>query len=146
VKGLLPALCALSLLLACGAPEPGDFRLDTPDGRSLSFASLRGRPLWLEYLTPWDPASRQRLADLPALAAQAPPSLRLLVVLDQEPEIPLPQGLETALDLGGEARRRLRIPVAPTTLLLDARGRQVSRLEGYAEPWRLLDFLRQAGL
>lgn len=141
------ALVALfaCLLLACGGgrtlPDVEGIHLD---GAPFRTSSLRGRPAWLEFWAPWDPASQQRLRDLVGVVKRHPDwagRLHLvLVAVDCQPSEAreaLPAGLSESFQAvveTGELGAAAGIGGVPATLLVDAQGRYQYLREGYVEP------------
>lgn len=138
-------MLGVCLFLGCGGgralPDLQGIHLD---GAPFRTSTLRGRPAWLEFWAPWDPASQQRLRDLAAVVKRHPEwPTRLHLVLvavncqPSEAREALPPGLVPSFrvvvetgDLGGA----VGIGGVPATLLVDAQGRYRYLQEGYVEP------------
>lgn len=144
LPGGLLALCAC-LLLACGGgrtlPDVEGIHLD---GAPFRTSSLRGRPAWLEFWAPWDPASQQRLRELAGIVKRHPDWAQrlhlVLVAVDCQPSEAreaMPVGLSQSFQVvveTGELGRAVGIGGVPATLLVDAQGRYQYLREGYVEP------------
>lgn len=143
--GRVVLLLTACLLVACGdgrtLPDVEAMHLD---GAPFRTSTLRGRPAWLEFWAPWDPASQQRLRDLAGIAKRHPDWSRrlhlVLVAVDCQPSEAreaLPAGIADSFQVvveTGEVGRAVGIGGVPATLLVDAQGRYRYLHEGYVEP------------
>jgi peroxiredoxin len=128
------------------------FAVRTLDGRSLSLAELRGRPVVLDF---WALRCAPCRVSLPQLSAmQDRYGTRGLVVVGLSVDDDPPQAVRRFAE-----RLRLRFPVAmasegmlddygpirsiPTTIFIDRRGRIVRRVVGYVDEETLEGFIRE---
>lgn len=135
---------ALALLLAaaCGGPasrEAPSFSLpELGSGRTTELASLRGRPVLLNFWATWCPDCVEELPALEALhKRRAPEGLAVLGInLDDAPAKDAPPYLKklgvTYPQLIGDKAVTARYAVRglPVTVLVDAEGRLVRRWTG----------------
>lgn len=143
-----PARLAALLLLALAACAAGrgmpDLEAVHLDGSPFRTAEVRGRSAWFEFWAPWDPASRQRLAEVRGLLDLHPDWAARLQVITVAVNC---QPAEVRQALGPAREDRFRMVVetgdfardmgvlgVPATLLVDSQGRYRSLREGYVEP------------
>ncbi|MGI5842718.1 MAG: TlpA family protein disulfide reductase [Candidatus Xenobium sp.] len=114
------------------------------DGEPFRTAELRGQPAWLEFWSPGDPASLQRIRDLPEIVeklAGTPGRFTLLAVVIAGTSEETRQVLEGYSDLpftvildSGPLSRELGVRLVPTTIWVQPDGRWQRVRQGYAEP------------
>ncbi len=116
---------------------------EDPDGAPASFADFRGRPLLVNLWATWCGPCIAEMPTLDALAAREKERLQVLTVsqdLDGRAKVEAffaKQGyrtLDTWLDPQMALMEALKVDTLPTTLLYDARGREVWRVTGI-EDW-----------
>ena len=153
----LAGLLALAAPTLCRAQEggPAAFVVRDRDGRALGSAGLLGRITLVHFWASWCASCR---TEFPALAALhrdfAPQGLRLLAVsIDRlgwpvidatlrtvgTPELPAYH------DLNREAAASMRVEALPTTVILDAQGREIERHKG-AVDWADAEVRGRLGL
>jgi thioredoxin-like negative regulator of GroEL len=119
----------------CGRKPVSDWdwakELERPDGTRLEFSGAQDKPVLLVFYSSWSSPSVPLLSELPGLGDRA----RVIAVL-ADPDNPHAANdwpkLEVVLDRDMEVAKRFGISVLPTAALLDRRGRQVDRFEGYS--------------
>jgi len=125
-------------------PEPAPaIALVGPDGEPLTLADFQGRIVLMNFWATWCAPCIHEMPSLDRLQAElGDPGFTVLAVsvdrggLDVAAPFLAELGikhLETYVDPGMEGFRSLGGKVMPTTLLLDAEGRELGRLEGPAE-------------
>ena len=112
-------------------------------GNAVTLADFKGRPVLLNFWATWCAPCVKELPSLARLKAALGESGPLVVIvnLDREngPSIPDflaetgAEGLEPYADPAKKLMRGFRINGLPTTLLLDAEGKEIARHEGEAE-------------
>lgn len=144
VAGRFLVFLVLAGLMACSPRTFPDIQVSRLDGAPFQTAELRGRAAWLEFWSPWDPASLQRLQDLPGIVEKTP-DLRSRVALiavvlagtSDETRTVL-QGLSdlpfTVVLDSGPLSESLGIQVVPTTIWVHPDGRWQQVHQGYVEP------------
>lgn len=142
--GKLLAADGLERLEVFARPRPPlDFSLHDAEGGEVRADAFRGRGLVLNFWATWCPPC---IREMPALAnlAAALADQRVGVVAASQDRGGAPvvqafyarngiHGLAVWLDPRGAAGRVFGVPGLPTTLILDAEGREVARLLGAAE-------------
>ena len=133
-----PALSPLFAML----PVP-DLRFADGAGRALSLADFRGRVVLLNLWATWCAPCREEMPALDRLQARLGGSGFEVVALSVDQGGPEAvrafyddlglDALGVRLDASGEAMRALGVAALPTTLLIDASGREVGRFVGAAE-------------
>lgn len=147
----LPAAIALLLLAVFAGCRPSpapEVEVSLLGGQTLSPGALRGRPVWLEFWAPWDPASRQRILDVPRLLEGGSWEVVVLAVAvgataEEVRQLVGPGEFPLFYAVAGlREARAFQVEVVPTTVFLDRSGRVVYRREGYVEPQVLRERLR----
>ncbi len=120
------------------APE---FVLPDLAGQQVSLASLRGKPVLLNFWATWCPPCRRELPDLQALSESQKGCLSVVgVALD---ETPAPQiaaftkehGIKYPVLIGNDQiGSDYAVSTIPHSVLLDAQGREVTHYEGVISP------------
>ncbi len=123
-----------------GSPPPKDM-FATPDGKPVSLAAFKGKPLLVNLWATWCGPCVKELPSLNALAARAPDKLKVLVV-NQDAKAqavdPVPgwwaQRDLANLELYRDDKNNLGFAygggMLPTTVLYDAEGKEVWRIIG----------------
>jgi thiol-disulfide isomerase/thioredoxin len=126
-----------------GSPAPAT-AFEDPDGESASLADFRGRPLLVNLWATWCAPCVAEMPTLDALAGREGERLRVLTVsqdLDGRSKVEAffarrgYRHLETWLDPQMALMTELRVDTLPTTILYDARGRELWRVTGM-EDWQ----------
>jgi thiol-disulfide isomerase/thioredoxin len=125
-----------------GTPAP-EAEFENPEGEAASFADFRGKPLLVNLWATWCAPCIAEMPTLDALAA-AEPGLQVLALsqdlngqqkvdafFEQRNFAKLEPYIDPELRLMGE----LKVQSLPTTILYDARGREVWRMTGM-ENWQ----------
>ncbi|HEX6377125.1 MAG TPA: TlpA disulfide reductase family protein [Allosphingosinicella sp.] len=124
-----------------GAPST---RFEDPDGQPASLADFRGTPVLLNLWATWCGPCIAEMPTLDALAAREGERLQVLTVsqdLDGRDKVEAffakrgYRRLETWLDPQMALMAELKVDTLPTTILYDARGREVWRMAGM-EDWQ----------
>ena len=110
------------------------------DGAEIA-PDFAGRPTVLNFWATWCAPCREEMPELEALSAAMPQIEVALVAMDRSPEPRIlgfleEVGVKTARDLrdpSGEFSRAAGVMGLPTTLVLDAEGREVARLVGIVD-------------
>jgi len=144
-----PAFERMSSLVA-GHPVPlptvparpvASVTFEDGDGRPVTLEAFRGRPVLVNVWATWCPPCREELPSLDRLKTIAEREGVFDVVAISVDRVSLEQ-LRSFLSVNGVAGlglyrgdsdavlRALRVPGLPTTVLLDAQGREVARLLG----------------
>ena len=132
----------LSRIRLSGGTEPPPFQWRLPDGTVKSLADYAGQGVVLNLWATWCVPCVAEMPALDALAAQVAPGIAVLPLSSDRGGAPtvdrfyLARGvrnLPIILDQGGAAARALGVRGIPTTLLIDAKGRERGRLEGTAD-------------
>ena len=121
------------------------------DGAEIA-ADFAGRPTVLNFWATWCAPCREEMPELEALSAAMPEVEVALVAMDRSPEARIlgfleEAGVETARDLRdptGEFSRAAGVMGLPTTLVLDAQGREVARLVGIVD-WSSREAMEMMG-
>ena len=108
------------------------------DGRPWTLASLRGRPVVLNFWATWCEPCRAEMPSLDLMALQhEPDGLAVLTVnfKDGAPAVrrfldAVPLTLPVLMDRDGAVARAWGVTVFPTTLMISRRGRPVSIVRG----------------
>lgn len=131
-----------------GSEAPA-FTLPSVEGAPVALASLRGRPVLVNFWASWCPPCRAELPDLQALAASQEGCLEVVGVALQSgrPEdvaaFARRRGVAYPLLMGDEAvARAYGIETLPRSVLIDAQGRLVHAWEGQIDPARVREALR----
>lgn len=126
-----------------GAPRPlADLIFSDAAGRPVSLADFRGRLVLLNLWATWCPPCREEMPALDRLNARLGGDKFVVIALALDSPVKAEAFLKQikASTLGaytdsqGLALSTLRVTTVPTTLLIDARGRELGRLSG-AAPW-----------
>jgi thiol-disulfide isomerase/thioredoxin len=137
-----------------GTPAPAGAFQD-PEGRTVSLAAFRGRPLLVNLWATWCGPCVVEMPSLDQLAAREGEALQVLAVsqdLDGRQKVTDFFGardfrhLRPYLDGEMNLMAALRLDTLPTTILYDSQGREVWRMTGMAE-WngeRAARLLREA--
>lgn len=136
--GLLPRGAGDSYFSTVAEPrQVPDFRFVDAAGREASLAEFRGRPVLLNLWAPWCPPCRSEMRALDALAGRRNGiGVEVLAVSLDRGGV----GTEGFKDLkayaapAGRAARAFGPGGIPTTLLIDAEGREIARALG-PRPW-----------
>ncbi len=137
-----------------GTPAP-DVAFEDPDGRPARIADFRGRPILVNLWATWCGPCVVEMPSLDALADREHESLQVLALsqdLDGRDKVSdffathRFRRLAPYLDPNLGVMTSLRIDTLPTTILYDARGREVWRMTGMAnwEDERAARLLREA--
>ncbi|GIW08433.1 MAG: hypothetical protein KatS3mg060_3238 [Dehalococcoidia bacterium] len=134
----LVALLAALVLAACqpssAAPVVGgaapEFSLPTLDGRTVSLASLKGKPVLLNFWATWCAPCREEMPLIQRAAARyASSGLTVLAIDVQEGEALVQPFVDefgltfpVLLDKNGEVVSRYRVRGIPTTVFIDRGG------------------------
>jgi thiol-disulfide isomerase/thioredoxin len=112
-------------------------------GRPVAFADFRGRVVLLNFWATWCAPCVREMPALDRLQKQLGDSRFAVVALNEDrngAEVAPPfmdrlglSALALYLDPGGAVQRAFGVTSLPTTILIDARGREVGRLVGPAE-------------
>lgn len=129
--GLL-ALAACATPVEEAAPVVGrrapEFSLPALNGTPVALASLRGRPLVLNFMATWCLPCRQELPAIQSLTARHPELRVLLVDWAEDPEQvaafleELKVDLPTVVDDTGQVTKAYRIRGLPSTFFIDREG------------------------
>jgi len=120
--------------------EIPDLRFSDPAGGPTSLSKFRGRVILLNLWATWCPPCREEMPALDRLNARVGGDKFVVVTLaldsPAKAEAFLRQIKATTLqgytDTQGLALSTLGVTTVPTTLLIDARGREIGRLSGAA--------------
>ena len=126
-----------------GSPAPtGEF--EDPDGEAVSFAVFQGKPLLVNLWATWCAPCVAEMPTLDALAARDKDRLQVLAVsqdgdgrskvsafFDQHKFGTIEPYLDSKMEMMGD----LKVDTLPTTILYDAKGREIWRVVGM-EDWR----------
>ena len=120
--------------------EVPDLRFSDPAGKPTSLSELRGRVVLLNLWATWCPPCREEMPALDRLNARlgGDKFVVITLALDSPAKVEpfLRQINATTLrgytDTQGLAMTTLGVTALPTTLLIDARGREIGRLSGAA--------------
>jgi thiol-disulfide isomerase/thioredoxin len=116
---------------------------EDPDGEAASLADFRGKPVLVNLWATWCPPCIAEMPTLDKLAAREGDRMQVLTIsqdLDGRGKVEAffaKQGyrnLETWLDPHMALMEALKVDTLPTTILYDARGREVWRVTGM-EDW-----------
>jgi len=123
-------------------PQPvADFAWEDADGAPVKLTDFIGKPVLLNLWATWCAPCIREMPMLDALAGAADGGFAV-VTLNQDRALPEARAwweerefahLLLYLDPGLAAFRALNVRGLPLTLLIDARGREVGRVEGVAE-------------
>ncbi|MXO89594.1 redoxin family protein [Altererythrobacter aquaemixtae] len=110
-----------------------------PDGKKINLGALQGQPVLLNLWATWCPPCKVEMPMLNALAAENSDSLRVIVVSQElsKPENVLAffqqkqlDNLHPWMDPEGLIGKALGANVLPITVLYDASGREIWRVQG----------------
>ncbi|WP_254049843.1 TlpA disulfide reductase family protein [Novosphingobium sp. TH158] len=115
-----------------------DFTLEDPSGKTLSLASLKGKPVLINLWATW---CAPCVAELPQLDALVGEGLRVVTVSQDQDTAKVAdflkqrgvKHLEPWLDAKNDLSVHYDIQVLPTSILYDAEGREVWRITGPRE-------------
>ena len=127
--------------------EPPRPMTDAPffdaDGKSRTLADYRGRGVVLNFWATWCLPCVREMPQLDKLRKSLEPAGIEVLALDEDRDgvalvkkfyrVNRLENLEILFDLNRKVLRDSKIRGMPTTLLIDARGREVGRVEGFAE-------------
>lgn len=125
-----------------GTPAPAT-AFESPDGAPASLADFRGRPVLLNLWATWCAPCVAEMPTLDSLAEREGSRLKVLTVsqdLDGRDKVEAffakrgYRRLETWLDAEMTLMSALKVDILPTTILYDAKGREVWRVTGM-EDW-----------
>jgi thiol-disulfide isomerase/thioredoxin len=126
-----------------GTPAPtGEF--EDPDGEPVSFAVFEGKPLLVNLWATWCTPCVAEMPTLDALAGKTDGRLQVLALSQDADGRAKVQAffdqhhfrtIEPYLDAKMEMMGALKLDTLPTTILYDARGREIWRVVG-REDWR----------
>lgn len=124
-----------------GEPLPG-FVFSDPSGKSLSIASLKGRPTLINLWATWCGPCVAEMPMLDRLAEERPGGLRVVTISQDVAGVPVGEfmarsgfkHLEPWLDPEGKIDYHYNTGSFPTTVYYDAAGREVWRYVG-ARDW-----------
>ena len=122
---------------------PADFTFVDAKGRSQSLAAFRGRVVLVNFWATWCAPCVKEMPALDRLAGRLKGRPFALVALNVDREgaaratpflsrLGL-QNIAMYLDPRGRAQRALKVRALPSSILFDAKGREVGRLTGPAE-------------
>ena len=132
-----------------------DVRFVDEHGMTRSLADVPHRPLLLNVWATWCPPCREELPDLDRLQQQlGGENFQVMALSVDEGGLPAVERFLRQVNVTSlhpyvatrEGSQALRVSALPTTLLIDARGREVWRISG-ALPWSredVVDILRAA--
>lgn len=130
-----------------------DFELQTPDGEKVSLASLRGRPVVINFWATWCGPCQQEMPLLQAAHVQYGADLVVLGINFEEPNTlvepfiaDLGLSFPILMDADGRVKRLYRVRAFPTTFFLDTEG--VIRYEhiGLLSEKQLAGYLEKLGV
>jgi len=138
--------------LPLNRPAPA-FLLVSPDGSQVGLANVRGKVVLLTFWATWEPRCAEWLARLQALVKRLDePRLAVLPVAHQPrakvEEFARGHGISLPLytDPGRAAGLAYRVPIVPTTAVLDAKGILRAYIIGMPSEAALRQELEKAGL
>ena len=117
-------------------------RFEDPEGRPVTLAAFRGRPLLVNFWATWCGPCIVEMPALDRLAVREGEALQVLAISQDTGGRPLVSGffgqrdfqrLEPYLDAEMGLMAALQLDTLPTTILYDAEGREVWRMTGMAE-------------
>jgi peroxiredoxin len=117
-------------------PAP-DLRVTAFDGRTVTLAGFRGRPVVVSFFESWCPICREEQSDLTQVATQFAGRVGFVGVSNHDTVaggrayqrrygVPYP----LANDASGRTWARWHVPYQPVTVLVDRRGRVAERFDG----------------
>lgn len=136
-----------------GAPGV-PFDLKTLDGKSISLASFRGKPLMMNFFASWCDPCREEMPLINELAAKAGKngySVLAIAVEDSRAAV-MQYAKESnlifpiALDLNSAVKRAYRIFGPPATFFIDSHGTIRDVVIGPVTPERAREALKKAGV
>ena len=115
-----------------------DFTFRDSEGRSLSLANLRGKPVLINLWATWCGPCVQEMPTLDRIAADNTATLRIVTVSQDAPGAPVSaffaqnrfSRLEPWLDPQGQLDIHFGTGSLPTSVFYDSKGREVWRLVG----------------
>jgi cytochrome c biogenesis protein CcmG/thiol:disulfide interchange protein DsbE len=132
LAGLAGAIAGCTASTQEPAPVVGrrapEFTLPALNGTPVALASLRGRPLVLNFMATWCGPCRDELPAIQALTGRHKELAVLLVDLAEDPEDvsifleSLRVALPTVVDEGGHVSKAYRVRGLPSTFFLDRDG------------------------
>ena len=126
-----------------GSPAPAA-EFEDPDGEAVSFAVFQGKPLLVNLWATWCTPCVAEMPTLDALAGRTNGKLQVLTLSqDTDGRAKVEaffdqhrfKTIESYLDPKMEMMGALKLDTLPTTILYDARGREIWRIVG-REDWR----------
>jgi len=128
-----------------GKPAPV-FALEALDGSRVSLATLRGRPLILNFSATWCVPCRQEHGELVMAARQLGASASVVnVIYEDEPEAMRAwvqgSGFPTLIDPGGQTAIAYGVYGVPETFFIDASGVIREKVKGPVDLGRIRDTL-----
>ena len=124
-----------------GTPAPA-FAFEDPDGKPVTMAAFRGRPVLVNLWATWCPPCIVEMPSLDALAVREGDALQVVALsqdLDGRALVTRFFGerdfraLEANLDPQMQFMSTLKLGTLPTTILYDAEGKEVWRMVGIAD-------------
>lgn len=119
-----------------GAPAP-DFTLQTPDGKLVSLADFRGKPVVVNFWATWCPPCRSEMPDMQLLSDERAGDLVIIAVNLQEAPDPVRGFVEKyglrfpiVLDTSGQVSQAYRVGSLPTSVFVDREGNVSSSYTG----------------
>ena len=117
-----------ALLLTEGKPAPA-FTLKTSDGKSISLADLKGKPVVVNFWASWCPPCRQEMPLLKATAEKYPEKVRFIGINVQDTDgsfkkalaefaLPYPNGRDEGLGIS----QTYAVMALPRTFIIDSEG------------------------
>ena len=153
---LMAQVALVSVLFSCGAPPRGAplyLSLSSIDGGETNLTELRGRVVVLHIFAAWSLAAQADVPQLVALARDEPRAVVVGIGVDPEGRVVLAPWRDANsvryLIVSADERLRTggstlgRIVQVPTTIVLDAAGRVVTRIERPLAEGELAELVRR---